>query len=415
MSCSNQTNLSAYRWVILSIAWAATFIGVAPQFQVAALAFQIIPDLNLSLTQFSLVFSAPMLGAVFFSILAGTLGDRYGVKNVVTLGFAFSIIGVYFRYMTHSFSSFFILMFLSGLSSALLNANIAKLIGAWFPREQIGTAMGIYTTGTGVGMTIGMSTATLFPTLKMAYTTAGIVMSVIGILWVVLIKDKPKGASDMQGMPTIPATQYLQVVTKSKNVWLVGLGLMFFMGCNMVFSGNFANALNTVRGVDPKTASLMTSLVTLGTVFGGFIGPMLSDRIGKIKPFLAPVAILGSVIMYLVWISTGVTTWLLLPILGYLMGVCLPLLMSFPMLLPEIGPGYAGSAGGLIATLQLLGAFFIPSFIVAPLARNSFEIMFLLASFIYLLSGIVTQFLPELGSKSRVNVKRDKNLIRLAK
>lgn len=392
---------SKYKWVILALAWAAIFIGVAPQFQVAALAFQVIPELNLSLTQFSLVFSAPMLGSVFFSILAGTLGDRYGVKNVVTVGFVFSIVGVYFRYTANSFSSFFILMFLSGLSSALLNANIAKLIGAWFPREQMGTAMGLYSTGTGAGMTIGISTATLFPTIKMAYTTAGYVMLIIAVLWVILLKNKPKGTVDNREISSIPATQYLQIVARSKNVWLVGLGLMFFMGCNMVFSGNYANALNAVRGVDPKTASLMTSLLTLGTVFGGFIGPMLSDRIGRIKPFLAPVAILGSVIMYLVWISTGVTTWILLPTLGFLMGICLPLLMAFPMLLPEIGPNYAGSAGGIIATLQLIGAFFIPSFIVAPLANNSFDRMFILASIIYFLSGVVTKFLPELGYKAR--------------
>lgn len=400
MSYSNQTIPAAYRWVILAIVWAAMFVGVAPQFQVAALAYQIIPDLNLTMPQFSLIFSAPMLGSVFFSIAAGTMGDRFGVKKVVTVGFTLSIIGVYFRYAAYDFITFFILMFLSGLSSALLNANISKIIGAWFPREQMGTAMGLMYTGTGLGMTIGMSTATLFPTTKIAYTTWGYLMLIVAFLWVLLVKDKPEGAPDLPAMPT---SQYLREVAKSKNVWLVGLGLMLFMGCNMVFSGNFSNALNSVRGVDPKTASFMASLVTLGTVFGSFMGPMLSDRVGRIKPFLAPIAILGAVLMYLSWTSTGIATWIILPVLGFSMGVSLPILMAFPMLLPEIGSTYAGSAGGLIATLQLMGAFFIPSLIVAPLAKNSFDIMFLLASLIYLLSGVVTYFLPELGSKARTN------------
>lgn len=399
---SSKAVLSPYRWVILAIVWAATFVGIAPQFQVAALAFKIVPDLNLSLTQFSMIFSAPMLGSVFISVPSGALGDRFGVKKVVTLGFVFSIVGVYFRYLAHDFSTFFILMFLSGLSSALLNANISKLVGAWFPLEQMGTAMGINYTGAGLGMAIGLSTATLFPSTKMAYTTAGYLMLIVAILWVILVKDKPAGTPDR---PVMSATQYFREVTKSKNVWLVGMGLMVFMGCNMVFSGNFSNALNAARGVDPQTASLMTSLVTLGSVFGSLVGPMLSDRIGRIKPFLAPVAILGALSMYLAWNSSGIITWLTLPVLGFMMGVSLPLLMSFPILLPEIGPTYAGSAGGLIATMQLIGAFFVPSFIVAPLANNSFDVLFLLASILYFLSGVILYFLPELGTKARLTTQ----------
>ncbi|MFZ5639488.1 MAG: MFS transporter [Bacillota bacterium] len=393
--------LSPYRWVILFIMWASTFIGVAAQFQVAALAYKIIPDLKLSLSQFSMVLSAPMLPAVFFSLPAGALADRFGVKKVVTVGFVFSIIGVYFRYAAHDFWTLFALMFLAGLSSALLNANVAKLIGAWFPMEQMGTAMGIYFTGAGLGMTVALATSALFPSIKSAFTTAGLVILVIGILWVALVKAKPEGAPDL---PAMPVTKYIGKVARSKNVWLVGIALMLFMGCNMAFSGNLSNALNGVRGIDPKTAGLMASLVTLGTVVGSFIGPALSDRIGRIKPFLAPMAILGAVVMYLSWATTGGVTWVLLAVLGFLMGVGLPLLMTFPVLLPEIGPVYAGSAGGLIATLQLIGAFFIPSFIIAPIAGTNFNTLFMLASLSYLLFGLVTLFLPELGAKARAKL-----------
>ncbi len=399
MSDNSKPVLSPYRWVILFIMWAATFIGVAAQFQVAALAYQIIPDLKLSLSQFSMILSAPMLPAVFFSLPAGVLADRFGVKKVVTVGFIFSIVGVYFRYAANDFWTLFVLMFLAGLSSALLNANVAKLIGAWFPVEQMGTAMGIYFTGAGLGMTAALATSALFPSIKSAFTAAGFVILAIGILWVVFVKAKPEGAPDL---PVMPVTKYIGEVARSKNVWLVGIALMLFMGCNMAFSGNLSNALNGVRGIDPKTAGVMASLVTLGTVVGSLVGPALSDRIGRIKPFLAPVAILGAIVMYLSWATTGAAIWVLLAILGFLMGVGLPLLMTFPMLLPEVGPVYAGSAGGLIATLQLIGAFFIPAFIIAPLAGTNFNTLFILASLSYLLFGVVTMFLPELGVKARV-------------
>lgn len=394
--------LSPYRWMILFIMWATLFIGVLAQFQMAALAYKIIPDLKLNLSQFSMIFSAPMLPAVFFSLPAGALADRFGVKIVVALGFVFSTIGIYFRYTANDFLTLFILMFLSGLSCALLNANAAKLLGSWFPVEQMGTAMGMYFTSASLGMTIALATTALFPSAKSAYIIAGVVNLAVGILWVALVKAKPEGAPDL---PSMPVTKYIGTVGRSKNVWLVGLALMLFMGSNMAFSGNLPNALNGLRGIDPKTAGVMASLVTLGTMLGSFIGPMLSDRIGRIKPFLAPIAILGAALMYLAWISSGVVTWVLLAVLGFLMGVGVPLLMAFPMLLPEVGPVYAGSAGGLIATLQLIGAFFIPAFIVAPIAGTNFETVFILASALFFLYGVITMFLPELGAKARASVE----------
>lgn len=79
--------------------------------------------------------------------------------------------------------------------------------------------------------------------------------------------------------------------------------------------------------------------------------------------------------------------------------------MAFPMLLPEIGPAYAETAGGMIATLQLLGAFIIPAFIITPLAGTNFSMLFGLSSLFYALLGVVSLFLPELGAKARAKAK----------
>lgn len=394
---------SSYRWVILMVMWFATFIGCLAQFQVAALAFRIIPELHLTSSQFALIMSAPMLPAVLLSLVGGSLADRFGVKTVVTVGFAFSVVGVYFRYVATDFTMMFIMMTLAGLSSALLNANAAKLLGAWFPMEKMGTAMGLYFSSAATGITVALATSAMFPSSKSAFIVAGIFMFVVWIAWMAFIKAKPAGAPEM---PVMPLSQYLGVVVKSKNIWLVGLGMMFFMGSNMAFSGFLPNALNAVRGVDPVTAGLLASIVTIGTMVGAIAGPAMSDRIGRIKPFLAPVCILGAVVMYAAWIvPTGVTMWGTLFVLGILMGISSPLLMAFPMLLPEIGPAYAGTAGGMIATLQLLGAFVIPAFIITPLAGSNFSLLFGLSSLFFALLGVVTIFLPELGAKERAKVK----------
>lgn len=392
--------LSPYRWVILTIMWSAVFIGLAAQFQVAALAYKIIPAFKLTSGQYSMILTAPMLAGVCFSFAAGALADRFGVKRVVAVGFAFSVIGVFFRYAAHNFWEMFVLMFLAGICPGLLNANASKLLGAWFPREQMNTAMGIYFSASGVGMSVGLATSALFPTTKSAFVTAGFAMLVIWILWMAFIKVKPEGAPCL---PAMPVTGYIKVAARSRNVWLVGLALMFLMGSSMVFSGFLPNALNKVHGMSPVAAGFMTSIVTFGTIVGSIAGPFLSDRLGKIKPFITPVAVLGAIAGYGSWVlpqGAGMST--MLAIFGIFLGICTPLLMAFPMLLPEIGPVYAGSAGGIIGTLQVIGAVFIPSFIVAPLAGQNYNLFFALGSLSFLMVGVVSLPLPELGAGARM-------------
>lgn len=399
MNNSSPPVVSSYRWVILAIMWAAAFIGVAAQFQVAALAYQIIPDYNLTSGQYAMVLTAPMIAGIFLSFAGGALADRFGVKNVVSVGFVFSVAGVFFRYAANNFLELFILMFLAGISSAFLNTNVSKLLGAWFPREKMGTVMGLYFSGPGIGIGAALATSALFPSAKSAFMTAGIIMFVIWILWMAFIKIKPEGAPDL---PVMPVTKYIGVAAQSKNVWLVGLALMFFMGCNMVYAGFLPMALTDVKGINPSAAGLMAAMITVGTIFGNLAGPALSDRLGKMKPFLGPVALAGALAGYLAWIAPdGIAIWILLALFGFLAGISSPLLMAFPMLLPEIGPVYAGSAGGIIGTLQVVGAVGIPSFIIAPIAGENYGLMFALGSLSLALLAIVALFLPELGSKAQ--------------
>lgn len=394
-----------YRWVILLIMWLTLCVALVAQFQIAALAYQIIPAFGLTSGQYGLVLTAPMLAGMLLSFAAGALADRWGVKKVVAVGFVFSILGTFFRFLAADFLQLFLLMFLAGICPGFLTANAPKLLGAWFSREQISFAMGIYFTGTGVGMGVALATTALFPSAKSAFMTAGLAMLVTGMLWMLLIKAKPPGAPDL---PVLPVTRYIGVAARSKNVWLVGLALMFFMGSSMAFTGFLPNALHGEQGYSPATAGLMASVITFGTVVGSILGPLLIQRLGLIKPLLALAAAVGAVAGISAWLTAqGPAMPMLLALMGILSGMCAPVLMSFPMLLPEIGPIYAGSAGGIIGTLQVVGAVCIPSFVLTPLAGDNFTLFFALGSLSLLLVSVLVWLLPELGAKARISIDTD--------
>jgi NNP family nitrate/nitrite transporter-like MFS transporter len=180
---------------------------------------------------------------------------------------------------------------------------------------------------------------------------------------------------------------------------------VFSDGTYVTHSGYLSNALTLARAIDPVLAGLVASSFTLAFIVGTVAGPIISDKVGLIRPFLAPTAIFGAVVSYLAWVVPfGPLTWILLIITGVLLGTSIPLVMSLPMLLPEIGPVYAGTAGGLISTFQMAGAFFISSYIILPLAGSNVHQVFVYIGLGYLIYGIILLMLPELGLKKRQKI-----------
>jgi NNP family nitrate/nitrite transporter-like MFS transporter len=362
------------------------------------------PALHMSSSQFAALMGGPMTGAIFICILGGTLADRYGVKSVVAVGLALAVIGCTFRYAVTSFWPFFFLMVLVGLASALLTSNLAKLFGAWFPPKQMGTVVGLYMVSIGLAMFSGTATTALFPSEASAFISSGVACLVILVLWLVLVKNKPEGAPDL---PALPAIQYLGKAARSSSIWLAGACMFFVMGCMMTFTDFLPNVLHQLRSIGPVQAGVYGSLVTLGAVFGSFLGPVICNRLGYMRPYLILIGLLGAAGVFWSWqLPVGPAIVIALILAGFLQSAVTPTIISLPMLLPEIGPVYAGSAGGIIATLQVLGAVLVPTFIITPLAGPNVTVLFGLAAICFALITIPVLFLPELGSKAQAANRR---------
>lgn len=392
------TVLSPYRWVIIAVSMLAGFIGSYAQFQLPPLAYKLMPALDISASQFAALMGGPLTGSLFVCLVSGTLADRYGVKNVVTIGLILSVIGCTFRYAATSFWPFFFLTVLAGLASGLLVTNLAKLFGAWFPPEQMGTMMGLFMTSPMLAGFVGTATTALFPSETSAFIFSGIACFVILILWLILAKNKPAGAP---APPVLPITRYLGKAARSRAIWFAGICAFFVMGSMMTFTSFLPNVLRDFRGISPVQAGFYGSLATLGGVFGSFLGPLICNRVGRMKPYLIVVSLLGAAAAIWSWqFPVGPALVVSLMAAGFLMSAILPLVLSLPMLLREIGPVYAGSAGGIITTLQVFGGVVVPTFIITPLAGLDATLLFGLAAACNALIIIPTFLLPEVGSKA---------------
>ena len=84
------------------------------QYQLSPLGAQIIEQFALTPVQFNSLFTAPMLPAIFTSIIAGLLVDRYGFKPVITISIICTVLGAWIRLFAGNYPMMFVGMTLVG-------------------------------------------------------------------------------------------------------------------------------------------------------------------------------------------------------------------------------------------------------------------------------------------------------------
>lgn len=389
--------LSSYRWVILAIAALLDAISSYIQFQISALAVQIMPALHISPAQFQSLLMAPMLIAVFLSIPAGSLADKFGAKKIVSIGLVVSVIGAYGRLIANNFFTMFITLLLFGVYMALLNANTLKIFGTWF-KQDTNTAMGVFFASASVGIMLSQATSSLFSTVDKAYIFSSTVLLILAICWMIFVKDTPKGEEAPQpqagqGKPE-SSLEFFKAAARSKKTWYVALAVGFGMGASEAFSGILPQAF-AARGMTPAAAGVIASVATIGSLCGSLFGPAVINKAKKAKPVMIIITALGGLLMAMTWyIPLGMPLSIALILGGVFGAMTGPIMQAMPITFPEIGPKNAGSAGGLVGTVSLLLSFFIPTIISAIAGRN-YALTFIIQGIVFVVQVIILAILPD--------------------
>lgn len=394
---------SIYAITVVVLIFLVSFIGSYPQYQLSPIAYQIIPELGLSNAQFSAVFSAPMIPGILFSLIAGILSDKFGVKRCMGIAAVISLLGVTLRIFwgTSSFAGLFACMFLLGIVATFNNANFGKIMGSWFPAEKVGMMVGIVSAGSTCAMAIAMSTTALMPGVKFAYTVAAVISAVVTVLFLLFMKENMDKTVDKQmAEAQISLGDCVKVGLKNKYVWVVGLGLGLIFIPSICLSSFLPTALTTVRGIDAAVAGSVSSAIMFGNLCGGFIGPVIAAKVGKMKPVLFGFAVISALGTAFGWLAPiGIPMIAVLFITGFSCSTCVSLLLAAPVLLPGIGPVYAGTAGGLCATMELILGVIVSSYIIAPAIGDNYHLLYAVAGILGGIGALLLTRLPELYGK----------------
>lgn len=367
------------------------FIGNYGNYQLSAVPGSVYEAYSLTDMQFSSIMTAPMFPSIFLSIVIGILVDRFGISKMVSICFAAAAAGFVLRVFATDYMSMFIAMALTGVGCMILNANLAKIVSALYPMEKVGTVVGILMAGSTGSMAVAYATTAMFPSLEMAFWTAAIISIAVAVLWILVVRDKHfSGNGSVPAGEVVPVKQALGTCLKSRNIWLAGISLMFLLGGATVISNFQVSALTTLKGYSEGFAGTFGTVLMIGSIIGSIFIPVLVGKLGRKVPVMLLICGLAAAacMVGIIALPAGgiyVTSFLN----GALRSGIIAVMMSLPVMFPEIGPRYAGTAGGLAVTLELLGAVVIPTYIIVPLGGGNLTNYFYLGAVCMVIASVI--------------------------
>ena len=379
--------------LIAAILFLGMLAGNYFQYQLSPIAGRIIAEYGLTEPQFSRVFTAPMVSAVLLSIIAGVLTDKMGVKRVVGIALAIAAIGLCGRVFASGYVMLFVTMFCAGIGTTFLNVNTSKVLAGYFPPEKLSGMVGIVIMGSTIGMSFATATTAAFPTTRLAFIVAAAISVLAFVAWVLGMEgDKKEDTDAATGSSLI---EDIKTVMKCRAIWLIGACLMCVLGCNTALSSFIPVALQS-KGISEASSGIAVTGLMVGSLLGTIIGLLVVQKMSRKRPAIIALGLLAAITAVFAWRSTSVAlVFILLMLAGFGMGSLLPLFMSMPVKLPAIGFRYAGTAGGVVSTIELIGAVAIPSYIITPIAAGNYNVYFLMTGAVMVVMAVIALFLPE--------------------
>lgn len=279
---------------------------------------------HLSGAQAGVILSTFQAGYVIAVIISGLLSDRFGGRKVfVFSAIETSLAGLAFAILAKGFISAAVIRGLAGLGQGGLYVPGMKLLSEWFPPEERGKALGIYTSA-------------LIASYAGALYVAAPAASAYGWQWAIwltsvwglpsaalvffLVKEKarakaavPNSTSTLTGF--IP---FLRKTLLNKPLRLLNIGYMSHMWELYGFYGwigPFVVAVTLRQGFTAESALVYGNTMAATAVLMGVVSPALggfiSDKIGRTKTVTIVLLVSAACSLSAGWL-------MILPLYGFL-------------------------------------------------------------------------------------------------
>lgn len=367
---TNSAQQKRYAWLTLVLIFAVFGSGIFSLDVMPPLFLEISSDFTMTNTEMGATISAFHLASPIFTPIGGLLVDRYGPRRVLTFALILLSIASFGRSMADSALQLSVVMFFMGVGFASFGPNVPKVLGAVFPQEQLARVNGLVFSGVGLAnaLALGMASTVLLPTLGswqavMQFTAA--ITLLLAVLWFSHMRKFNTFGNFAQNLSVVESVEsggqtvkeIVKHIIKVKDLW----GVAIFFAMPAFGYWGLLSQLPPVlgqRGIEEP--GLMVATMTGTSVFANILGGYISDKLGRRKIVLMVCAIGLGVTLPLAILVEGPAIYVVMVLSGLFFGPIVPIALTIPVELPEIGTKYAGSALGFVFMIGNLGSILGP-------------------------------------------------------
>jgi sugar phosphate permease len=290
-----------WAWLILAICFVDLFINYSVRLGYGVILPEMIQTLGFGRTAGGTIYNSYLFTYILITPFTGFLTDRLGARRVIAVCLLFLGIGVTAMGTADSLPGACLFYALAGLGATGLWTPIITLVQRWFAHHRRGLALGILSTGYGMGLaTVGA----VFPFVVASfswryawYFLGGLAILMVAVNGVLLRSDpaavglKPWGGGaepDQSGAavksPGIKAV--FGLLLRDSCFWLIGLSYFAIAYCLYGFTTFMVDYAQHQLQLPLEQASFLATIHGIFQVVGVLVVLPLSDYIGRKKTIL---------------------------------------------------------------------------------------------------------------------------------
>lgn len=298
---------SGVAWFVWSLAAAYFFFDYLARVSPGVMSRELQLSFGVSATELGLLTSFFYYPYILMQLPVGILVDRFSIRRLLSFMSFLTAVGCVAFGLADSIYVAAIGRVLIGFSAAFAFVSALRLAAIWFPPERLGLLAGL-TQAVGMwGAAFGeLPVSCIMEALGWRHTM--MLMSILFVLLAVLIlffvQDAPKtqGSASAVQPPSIRIRDSLKTVLSNYQTWFMALYAGFLFAPTAVLAEFWGPSyLQYGRGLSAHSAAFANGLIFIGWGIGGPIAGWLSDKMGLRKPLLYISALLGALLLCLLF------------------------------------------------------------------------------------------------------------------
>ncbi|HYF98371.1 MAG TPA: MFS transporter [Coxiellaceae bacterium] len=299
--------------------------------------------------------------------IAGIILDRCSTRKTILTAMTACVISTFLFSTTTEVWQAELCRLVTGIGGSFCFLSNVRLASRWFSPRRMALVIGCIVTFAMLGGTVAQTPLTLLVD-SIGWRKTLVLDGCAGVLMLLIIslmvEDYPPGQARIEKHNReFPLLKTIWLAVRNAQNWLGGL-YTSFMNLPIFLLGAMWGSLYLVQvhHLSRADASLVTTMIFVGTIVGSPFMGWLSDRMGRRRRPMIITAVLSLLVMLLVMYIPELSMTALL-ILFLLLGFFTSAqIISYPLIAESNPLALTGSAEGLAATLIMAGGFLQPLF-----------------------------------------------------